>query len=167
MISIRMFASALAAAALSSLTVGCGSAPADDAGQQSEEELSFSRSKRDYCCFAKNDVGSVMSCRAIRDYRDEIGRLSALNNCQSTFMGSDWQSHELVSATCSDRPECPPPPLQPPQPPPAPTCSNGAAEGAQWTDRRPGTTCEFVTYACRNLQIVEIGSRRSPNCIEQ
>lgn len=131
--------------------------------EQETEESShalISRSKRDYCCIFTDYVGRN-SCRKIRDYRDELGRLSARNNCQGNpFVGTSWEQYTLVSASCSDRPECPP------EPPPVPTCSNGAKEGATWTALSPGTRCVEVRYACTNLQIVELGSSVRRPCTE-
>lgn len=54
-----------------------------------------------------------------------------------------------------------------PPPPPPPTCSNGAAEGAAWSDLRPGTRCEIVRYACKGLKIVETGTSFKRGCVEQ
>ena len=124
--------------------------------------FNFSRSKRDYCCIQKDDIGRVRSCLHIRDYRDELGRFMARDKCAKS--GFDWTHNTLVSASCSNRPECPPMPPKPPKP----TCENGGiAHGATWKKLRPGTSCVMVSYSCQFRRVVETGTTRVPGCIER
>ncbi len=124
-----MLRSLLVTGLLAGLTlVACGAADDtrsdDDAQSQgsTEEAFSLKRSKRDYCCIKKalDVVGTerVAHCHRIRDYRDEVGRASARTNCEGFHVDLTSPSigfgaapgspvnHDLVAATCDDRPEC-------------------------------------------------------------
>jgi hypothetical protein len=72
----------------------------------SEDAISISTRKRDYCCIMRdNSLGVVQACRGFREYRNEVGHLNAQNKCHHTEP-SNW-ARNLVRGNCADIPECP------------------------------------------------------------
>lgn len=105
--------------------VACSSAPtegengedgAEEEVASSEAALSLKRSKRDYCCITRQ-AGTLLQCKRMRDYRDELGRISAKATCEKWYVtiGTDGlgggtnagnRDYDLVSASCDNRDEC-------------------------------------------------------------
>lgn len=106
--SIR-HASLLAALLSTPLLAACSSAPEapnDKTQGATDDALSLSRGKRQYCCETRDPSTHVlMKCSRIDGYRDDFGRIAAQSDCAVIAKRADM-SWDFMAAKCEERPEC-------------------------------------------------------------